>query len=476
LWVKYRVAMQERLGRYLLIRPLASGGMGDIFLAEHTGLSGFAKRVAVKQIRPAYARDPGYLTLFLNEARIGSFLNHPNIVHIFDVGHDGDDLWLVMEYVDGVDLKRLLRRAHLAGRPILPTTLAAIIIEVLSALEEAHAGGPLRREPIIHRDLSPENVLLARSGAVKVLDFGLAKWSPGSKTVDSMEGGLIFGKIRYMPPEQLRGHAIDVRADLFALGVVMFETLTNTLPFGSDNANAVLAAIMSGRPAPPTAKLPTPDKAMDALIYKAMSPDPLHRFQTATEMRGALVDYLMRSVARMPFEDVRRMLRSPVAPVLPEVDRTAPLTSATGISREQSVAAAISSEAEESRRCGKCGGKFDVVMVDNLILDRCRACGGVWFDQAEVQRVMGAVASRTEVARATSEGSTGERAPLDLLLGSCPGCKVGLRPFEVPNAKASIEVCPTCLGVWFDRGEVELLLRADVVTWFRGVMDRLRFT
>jgi Zn-finger nucleic acid-binding protein len=461
--------MSQRLGRYQIIRPLASGGMGDIFLAEHTGLSGFAKRVVVKRIRPAYARDPSYLELFLNEARVGSFLNHPNIVHIFDVGHDGDDLWLVMEYVDGVDLKRLLRRTHLSGRPLAPTALAALMVEVLSALEEAHAGGPLRGEPIIHRDLSPENVLIAKSGAVKVLDFGLAKWSPGSKTVASMEGGLIFGKIRYMPPEQLRGHAIDVRADLFSLGVVMYETLTNQLPFGSDNANAVLAAILAGRPEPATERHPTRDKAMDALIYKAMEPDPGHRFQTASAMRAALVDYLERSLARMPLEQVRRLLRA--GEVTSDVD--GPLA-ATTLSREGP--AATEDPPVLAKRCGKCGGSFDAVYVDGMIIDRCRSCRGLWFDHAEIQRVMGPSGPKLNLTDDPPAPSTPSRAPLDPLMGSCPSCKVGLRPFGVPGTTSALEVCPRCLGVWFDRDEVDLMTRPDVVSWFRSVIDGMRFS
>src|SRR6185295_11707163 len=148
--------------------------------------------------------------------------------------------WLVMEYVDGIDLKRLTRRATMAGQPLSLVVVAAIMVEVLTALEEAHAGGPMHGEPIIHRDMSPENILIARSGAVKVLDFGLAKWFPGSSSVPSLEGSMIFGKVRYMPPEQLRGHLIDVRADLFALGVVIYETLRGVLPFGSGNSNQVL--------------------------------------------------------------------------------------------------------------------------------------------------------------------------------------------------------------------------------------------
>jgi serine/threonine-protein kinase len=482
--------MTTRLGRYQIIRPLASGGMGDIYLAEHTGLSGFAKRVVVKQIRPSLAKEPSYVDLFLNEARVGSFLNHPNIVHIFDVGHEGDNLWLVMEYVDGIDLKRLLRRAFLAGRPLEPTIVAAVVAEVLLALEEAHAGGPLRGEPIIHRDLSPENVLIARSGAVKVLDFGLAKWSPGSSRVPSMEGSQIFGKVRYMPPEQLRGQLIDVRADLFALGAVMYETLTNTLPFGSENANVVLANILAGRPPPPTGGHARRDRAMDALVYKALEPEPARRFQTAHEMRGALVEYLVRAGTQLPLEELRRMLHPthPLGRTVDEADDDDDVVAASrpGASAGRAAAGEPSLPRAPARgslidlgvakRCGKCGGPFKAVFTEGMILDRCKSCGGVWFDHAEIDRLVGRKASTGPgtVRRIVSVSGAAMPAPLDPLIGSCPSCRVGLRTFSVPEAEASLEVCPRCFGAWFDRGEIELLEREDVVRWFRGVIENLR--
>jgi serine/threonine protein kinase/Zn-finger nucleic acid-binding protein len=456
--------MLERLGRYHVIRPMATGGMGEIFLAEHTGLSGFAKRVALKRIKPEFARHDGYLELFLNEARLGSFLNHPNIVHIFDVGHEGDSLWLVMEYVDGIDLKRLLRRSHLKGQPLSPVTLAGIMVEVLSALEEAHAGGPLKKEPIIHRDLSPENVLIARSGAVKVLDFGLAKWSPGAHAVPSMEGNLIFGKIRYMPPEQLRGELIDVRADLFALGVTMYETLTNTVPFGSDNANSVLAAILAGRPPSPTGKHKKQDMQMDAIVYKALEPDPIRRFQTAREMRQALVDYLIRARAQLPLEELRRMLRP---------QETNPRSGDVTVEMHAPSLGRAPTEIglNIAKRCGKCGGLFSALFLEGLILDRCATCRGIWFDHAEIERIVGA----QKAPQLPAETEAPLPAPLDTLIGSCPSCRVGLRSFRVPGAHASLEVCPLCLGVWFDHGELSLLEELDISAWIKNVIDQLRF-
>jgi serine/threonine protein kinase/Zn-finger nucleic acid-binding protein len=450
--------MQERLGRYQILSPLATGGMGEIYLAEHTGLSGFAKRVAIKRISPSYATSEAYVELFLNEARVGSFLNHPNIVHIFDVGRDKSSLWIVMEYVDGIDLKRLLRRASLAGHPVDCITLASVMIEVLSALEEAHAGGPYRKEPIIHRDMSPENILIARSGAVKVLDFGLAKWAPGQSTVPSMEGNQIFGKIRYMPPEQLKGELIDVRADLFALGVVMYEALTGELPFGSEDANSVLAAIMAGRPPSPSAELGARDKEMDAIIYKAMDPHRDRRYRTASEMRAALIGYLEDSGAVLPFESLRRMLR-PGSPI-----------SSSGTSRGEDGLHKI--DLGVVNRCGKCGGNFSAFFLDGLIVDRCTSCRGVWLDQGEMERLLGAGPG----VRAPDTGPQGkyERAPLDELHGSCPSCKIGLRRFAVPNKPASLEICPNCHGTWFDQGELRLLEDENVVRWLRGTLDSVR--
>ena len=453
--------MSERLGRYQLLRTLAAGGMGEIYLAEHTGISGFAKRVALKRIRPELARDPAYVQLFLNEARLGSFLNHPNIVHIFDVGHANDELWLVMEYVDGIDLKRLQRRANLAKRPLDPPQVAAVMVDVLSALEEAHRGGPLAGAPIIHRDLSPENVLIARSGAVKVLDFGLAKWLPESHAVPSMEGNMIFGKVRYMPPEQLRGLLIDPRADLFSLGVVMYEVLTGSLPFGRGTANQVLANILAGPPPSPTERFFGVDAELDRIILKALSPDADHRYQSATEMRADLVNYVADRAPVLPLEAVRQRLQRNRGTKAKSID---PDTFEDGGERTPTEMALVVAE-----RCGKCGGEFSALFLDGIIVDRCTVCHGVWLDQAELERVIGqASESPTHVM-----GEQFERAPLDRLVGSCPTDRVGLHAYQVPDHPAHIELCPLCAGLWFDDGELRLLGEPDVVQWLRDLFDQL---
>ena len=452
--------MSERLGRYQLMRSLASGGMGEIYLAEHTGISGFSKRVALKRIRPELARDPAYVQLFLNEARLGSFLNHPNIVHIFDVGHADDELWLVMEYVDGVDLKRLHRRAHLAKSPLTPQQIAAIMVDVLSALEEAHRGGPLARSPIIHRDLSPENILIARSGAVKVLDFGLAKWLPEAHSVPSMEGNMIFGKVRYMPPEQLKGHLIDPRADIFSLGVVMYEVISGNLPFGRGSANQVLANILAGPPVSPTARFFETDPRMDAIIFKAMSPQADDRFPSAAAMRTALVDYVTDHAPVLPLESLRARLQRHTGAKAKGID---PDTFEDGGERTPTEMGLVVAE-----RCGKCGGSFSALFLDGVIVDRCTHCHGVWLDQAELERIIG----QASEAPTQMPGEVFQRAPLDRLVGSCPTDRVGLHAYQVPGQPAHIELCPLCSGVWFDDGELRLLSEPDVAQWLRDLCNQ----
>lgn len=452
--------MEERLGRYILLHPLAAGGMGEVFLAEHTGISGFAKRVALKRIRPELVQNSSYLELFLNEARLGSFLNHPNIVHIFDVGYEGDQLWLVMEYVDGVDLKRLVRRARLTRHPLSYPVLATLFSEVLLAIEAAHQG-PVGHGPIIHRDLSPENILIARTGAVKVLDFGLAKYVPESEAVPSMEGQMIFGKLRYMPPEQLRGRLIDTRADLFTLGVVLYEAISGKLPFGTGDANRMIQTILKGPPPSPTALAGRPDPALDAIVFHALQVMPSQRYASASEMRTDLLQYLLAQPERsLPKEDLRQMLKRP-DPSRPQSEHAGPLAHEPEGGTELQLAVA--------ERCGKCGGTFKAHLTEGMILDRCTQCDGIWMDHFEIQRLIG----EQSEAPTINPSAPFNRAPMDAIRGSCPIHRVGLIGYEVPGKPAFLEICPHCHGIWFDQGEMRLLTEPWVAQWLRQLFFEL---
>ena len=450
--------MQERLGRYLLLHPLAQGGMGELYISEHTGLSGFAKRVVVKRIKSELAREKRYVELFLNEARVGSFLNHPNIVHIFDVGHQDDQLWLVMEYVEGVDLKRLTRRTFLADQILRPETLASIFVQVLDALEEAHNGGPSVGEPIIHRDLSPENVLITPTGTVKVLDFGLAKWVPGQESVPSLEGKQIIGKTRYMPPEQLKGQNVDARSDLFSLGVVFYEALTNKLPFGNGDALDVITNILSGPPTPISEINPNVPSSLEKIISKALSTESENRYQTASQMREALLAFIEESGNTLPLRNIRQLLTRSTEQ---KKDNDDTKVIFDGTPTEVSLAVA--------KRCGKCGGDFCAHLYMGMLLDLCLGCEGLWLDFGEVQRLLGEIAlsGKYQLSRATESGD------LDKVVGSCPQCRIGLKPYAVPNHRVSFEVCPSCYGVWLDEDEISLFKNQDVVTWFRILLDSI---
>ena len=450
--------MQERLGRYLLLHPLAQGGMGELFISEHTGLSGFAKRVVLKRIKPTFAREKRYVELFLNEARVSSFLNHPNIVHIFDVGHQDDHLWLVMEYVEGVDLKRLTRRTFLAGQPLKAETLAFIFLQVLDALDEAHRGGPSSGEPIIHRDLSPENIIITPTGVVKVLDFGLAKWVPGQESVPLLEGKQIIGKPRYMPPEQLRGYNVDPRSDLFSLGVVMYEAFSNVLPFGSGTALETITSILSGPPTPLKTLIPDIPPKLEEIIHRALQPEPEHRYQSASQMRDALIAYIAQSSVQLPSEQIRQLLSGHRKTKDSDTTKTVVFD---GTPTEVSLAVA--------KRCGKCGGEFCAHLYMGMLLDQCLGCEGLWLDFGEVQRLLGEIVAfgKHQAAKATESGE------LDHVVGSCPQCRIGLKSYGVPNHNVSFEVCPSCYGVWLDRDEIKLFKNQDVVTWFRILLDSI---
>jgi Zn-finger nucleic acid-binding protein len=281
-----------------------------------------------------------------------------------------------------------------------------------------------------------------------------------------MEGNMIFGKVRYMPPEQLKGHLIDSRADLFSLGVVMYESLTGELPFGRGSANQVLARIMAGHPRSPTEKRYGRDDEIDAIIYRALEPNADDRFQTAEEMREALVEYISGRPIGLPKETLRRKLRrgSPLTRSSGASTQTAP-----GVVDEEHTPTKISLSVAE--RCGKCGGDFSALFLDGMIVDRCSSCRGVWLDHAELERILGRA---SESAPTMLPSSDFKQAPLDALVGSCPTCRVGLLAHEVPGQPASLEVCPHCYGVWFDHEELRLLSHDDVVTWLRYLLDSIR--
>ncbi len=217
--------MPQRLGPYELIQRLATGGMAEVYLARRAGPHGFQKLVAVKRILPQLARDLDFVAMFVDEARMCARLAHPNIVQVFDFGEHEEELYMAMEYVDGTTGARLIRAAAGANEELPLEVSLHVALSILRGLEYAHAAKDDHGRPLhlVHRDVSPGNVLIDRTGAVKLTDFGIARATEFERRTDA---GQLKGKLGYMSPEQVVGKELDARSDLFTLGIVLAEMIT----------------------------------------------------------------------------------------------------------------------------------------------------------------------------------------------------------------------------------------------------------
>jgi serine/threonine protein kinase len=286
--------VSETLGRYTLQRKLASGGMAEIWLASLQGPEGFRSQVVVKTILPHLASRPEFVKMFLHEARLAAKLRHPNITQIFELGEHRGTYFLAMEYVPGVDLRRLLREAATQRRP-LPLPLAIrILIEVAQALAYAHAARDERGEPmhIVHRDVSPENILVTYEGGVKLVDFGIARAeNDGGLT----RTGVLKGKYPYLSPERVDGQPFDGRADLFALGVIAFELLTGQRLFRRETDVATLRAVTECAVPVPTSVVPQLPRELDAIVLRALARNPDERYPDGAAFAQAFEQFLLDS-------------------------------------------------------------------------------------------------------------------------------------------------------------------------------------
>lgn len=293
------------VGRYLVREKLAEGGMAEIFLASATGAEGFSKDVVLKMVRPFLSSDPQFVQMFIAEARLASRLNHANIVQIFDFGQHDERYYLAMEYVRGASLWDVRKRCRELGVPFPPTLAAEICVQVARGLQYAHAlsdGG--RRLGVVHRDVTPHNILVSFDGAVKLTDFGIAK-----ATSSHTAPGMLKGKFAYMSPEQSRGERVDARTDLFALGVVLWEMLTGGRLFDGDTDVAVLRAVQDSLIAPPTRLNPDVPLDLSDVVMKALSRRVEERFQSAAEMERALATFVLNHAQTVDETSVSGFLR-----------------------------------------------------------------------------------------------------------------------------------------------------------------------
>ncbi len=275
------------VGRYALFDEIAAGGMATVHLGRLVGQVGFSRTVAVKRLHPQYAKDKEFVTMFVDEARLASRIQHPNVVSTLDVTKTASELFLVMEYVQGEALSRLVRNAAKRGERIPPHIVLSVMSGMLHGLHAAHEAKSENREPlnIVHRDISPQNVLVGLDGVARVLDFGVAKAAMRS---GATRDGQMKGKLSYMSPEQLNGKDIDRRSDIFAAGIVLWEALAGKRLFAGADAGEILGKVLASEIPTPKSVVPSLSDEVSGAVMQALERDPDKRFQTARDFAVAL--------------------------------------------------------------------------------------------------------------------------------------------------------------------------------------------
>lgn len=314
-------AREGSLGSYRLVRKLGTGGMAEVFLAAQRMQGGVIRPVVVKAILPHLVEDQRFVEDFLREARVAAMLSHPNIVHIHDVSVLEGRPCIVMEFLKGRDLWTVLSRLGEMGAAVGPQAAAAVVAQASAALDYAHRKRDRKGRPLdlVHRDISPHNLFLTREGQVRVLDFGIAK---SAFQQHRTESGVIKGKLAYMAPEQARGKDVDHRADLFALGVVLWEMLAGQRLFARDDAFQTVTAMFHDEVPAPSSVRPVPE-ALEAIVMKSLQRDPTDRHDSCESLTRALRQWLVE-VGAPPEERLVQGLLSKTIPESEDAEFYAP--------------------------------------------------------------------------------------------------------------------------------------------------------
>lgn len=283
------MALAPALSRYEIVGRLATGGMAEVWLARAKGIAGFEKLVVVKTILPRLAEDPRFVQQFVNEARLAALLGHPNCVQIFDLGQEGTTPFIAMEFIDGFSLTRLLTRARERNVPVPDAVLVRIIMDACSGLDYAHALTDREGRPLglVHRDVSPDNLIVSFAGLTKVVDFGVAK-AASIVQLAVTSAGTVKGKHGFIAPEYLLGQPADGRADVFALGVTLYRALTRKKPFPGTTDAEVSMSVLGVTPKAPIEHNPAISPPLSEVVMRALEKDPARRFASAKALRTAL--------------------------------------------------------------------------------------------------------------------------------------------------------------------------------------------
>ncbi len=307
----------RQFGPYRLVRQIAVGGMAEIHLAKTKGIAGFEKYVAVKMIHPNFAEDEAFIQMLVDEAKIAVQLNHGNIAQTFDLGRVGDTYYITMEFVDGADLYKLLRRASEIETEMPLDVCAFVAKEVASALDHAHRKRDHtgRSLGIVHRDVSPQNVLISYAGEVKLVDFGIAK---ATMKVRQTAAGVIKGKYYYMSPEQAWGEPLDFRSDIFSAGIVLYEMMTGQMLYLEEDLHKLLDMARRANIAPPTSLRKGIPPQLEKIVMRALAKLPDRRYQSAadfaTDLERFLHSYSPVFTATKLATVIRQVLGDPQAP------------------------------------------------------------------------------------------------------------------------------------------------------------------
>jgi serine/threonine-protein kinase len=296
--------------RYTILERLGGGGQAEVFRGSAETMQGFKKSVAIKRVLPHLTTNPQFVAMFLDEARLSLFLQHANVVQVFDISKAADGTYfLVMEFVDGCDLKALIAHEVSTPRSANIALTLHIIMESCKGLHYAHQlEHPETRAPlnIVHRDVSPPNIMLSKNGEVKVVDFGLAK---ANSQVESTDEGVVKGKFSYLAPETTLGRELDARADVFALGIILWEMLTERRLFVGDTPHETVGLVREARVPSIIALNPNVDVELDTIVRKALAKNRDDRYASAADLGDALAGYLFSRGMKATSRDVAVAVR-----------------------------------------------------------------------------------------------------------------------------------------------------------------------
>jgi serine/threonine-protein kinase len=295
--------------RYRITERVAAGGMAEVFRGVAESMAGFKKNIAIKRILPSLTKNKKFVAMFLDEARLSLSLQHANVVQVFDIGHSEDTYFIVMEYVDGVDLKALLDWRRRINKRIPIAHTLYLVMEICKGLSYAHelvnpeTGAPLG---IVHRDISPPNVLISKQGEIKVVDFGLAK---ATSQVEITDPGVVKGKMSYLSPEAARGEEVDHKADIFAVGILLYEMLTGKRLFYGETDYQTVELVRNAKIPPIKPQNPQVEPELEDIVRKALARRKEDRQQSATDLQDALAQYSYSRGLKVISRDIAELVR-----------------------------------------------------------------------------------------------------------------------------------------------------------------------